>query len=47
MYSLLLSRIRPSLFLSAIMALWGSLTCVMAAVKSFKHLVVLRAIIGT
>ena len=28
------------------MALWGTLTCVMAAVKSFKHLVALRAIIG-
>lgn len=28
------------------MALWGTLTCVMAAIKNFKHLVVLRAIIG-
>lgn len=43
---MLLSRIRPSLFLSGIMVLWGALTCVMGVVKSFKHLVALRAIIG-
>lgn len=28
------------------MILWGALTCVMAAVKSFAHLVVLRTILG-
>ena len=44
--SLLLSRSRPSLFLSGIMALWGSLTCIMAVVKTYSHLVALRAILG-
>ncbi|OJJ80118.1 uncharacterized protein ASPGLDRAFT_179868 [Aspergillus glaucus CBS 516.65] len=44
--NMLLSRIRPSLFLSGIMALWGALTCVMGAIKNFKQLVALRAIIG-
>jgi MFS family permease len=28
------------------MMLWGMLTCVMAAIKDFKHLVVLRTLIG-
>ncbi|KAF7588141.1 hypothetical protein BBP40_006141 [Aspergillus hancockii] len=44
--NLILSRTRPSVFLPGIMVLWGSLTCVMAAVKDFKHLVVLRTLIG-
>lgn len=28
------------------MVIWGALTCVMAAVKNFTHLVVLRALLG-
>lgn len=44
--SLALGRSRPSIFLPSIMILWGALTCVMAAVKSFTHLVVLRTILG-
>ncbi|KAI9926237.1 hypothetical protein ASPWEDRAFT_30629 [Aspergillus wentii DTO 134E9] len=44
--NLALGRSRPSIFLPSIMILWGALTCVMAAVKSFTHLVVLRVIIG-
>ncbi|ODM14747.1 hypothetical protein SI65_09741 [Aspergillus cristatus] len=40
--NMLLSRIRPSLFLSGIMTLWGGLTCVMGAVKNFKHLASIR-----
>lgn len=28
------------------MILWGTLTCVMAVIKSYKHLVILRVIIG-
>ena len=28
------------------MALWGSLTCIMAVVKTYSHLVALRAILG-
>ena len=45
-YSLALGKSRPSIFLPSIMILWGALTCVMAAVKSFTHLVVLRVILG-
>ncbi|KAJ5288175.1 vitamin H transporter [Penicillium angulare] len=44
--NLALGRSRPSIFLPSIMILWGTLTCVMAVVKSFAHLVVLRTIIG-
>ncbi|KAH8426545.1 uncharacterized protein LDX57_004281 [Aspergillus melleus] len=44
--NLILSRSRPSLFLPGIMVVWGALTCVMAAVKDFKHLVVLRTLLG-
>lgn len=44
--SLVLGRSRPSIFLPSIMILWGALTCVMAVVKSFTHLVVLRVILG-
>ncbi|KAK5805766.1 hypothetical protein VI817_000024 [Penicillium citrinum] len=44
--NLALGRSRPSIFLPSIMILWGALTCVMAAVKSFTHLVVLRTILG-
>ncbi|OQD89590.1 hypothetical protein PENANT_c002G09146 [Penicillium antarcticum] len=44
--NLVLSRSRPSIFLPAIMVTWGVLTCVMAAIKDFKHLVALRVIIG-
>ncbi|EHA19264.1 hypothetical protein ASPNIDRAFT_38687 [Aspergillus niger ATCC 1015] len=45
-HDLALGRSRPSIFLSSIMILWGALTCVMAVVKDFSHLVVLRVIIG-
>ncbi|KAI9041318.1 MFS general substrate transporter [Aspergillus affinis] len=44
--NLLLSRSRPSLFLPGIMVVWGALTCVTAAIKDYKHLVVLRALLG-
>ncbi|OJZ81105.1 hypothetical protein ASPFODRAFT_223305 [Aspergillus luchuensis CBS 106.47] len=44
--NLALGRSRPSIFLSTIMILWGALTCVMAVVKDFSQLVVLRVIIG-
>ncbi|KAJ5111603.1 major facilitator superfamily domain-containing protein [Penicillium argentinense] len=44
--NLVLGRTRPSIFLPSIMILWGTLTCVMATIKSYKHLVVLRVIIG-
>ncbi|GMG41531.1 unnamed protein product [Aspergillus oryzae var. brunneus] len=43
---LVLGRSRPSVFLPSIMIIWGALTCVMAVVKSFTHLVVLRVILG-
>lgn len=28
------------------MALWGSLTCIMAVVETYEHLVGLRAVLG-
>ncbi|KAJ5377125.1 uncharacterized protein N7496_004534 [Penicillium cataractarum] len=44
--NLVLGRTRPSIFLPTIMIIWGTLTCVMAVIKDFKHLVVLRVLIG-
>ncbi|PYI12432.1 MFS general substrate transporter [Aspergillus sclerotiicarbonarius CBS 121057] len=44
--NLILSHSRPSLFLSGIMVAWGTLTCLMSVIKDFKHLVVLRTLIG-
>ncbi|KAI9926022.1 hypothetical protein ASPWEDRAFT_151707 [Aspergillus wentii DTO 134E9] len=44
--NLVLSRTKPSIFLPSIMVIWGALTCVMGVIKDFKHLVVLRTIIG-
>ncbi|GAM39527.1 hypothetical protein TCE0_034r11155 [Talaromyces pinophilus] len=44
--NLALARSRPSIYLPSLMILWGTLTCVMAAIKDFSHLVVLRVIIG-
>jgi MFS family permease len=43
---MILVRWKPSLYLPTIMAIWGALTCVMAAVNSFEHLVVLRIFVG-
>lgn len=44
--SLVLGRTRPSIFLPGIMILWGTMTCLMAVVKSYKYLIVLRVLIG-
>ncbi|OQE15234.1 hypothetical protein PENSTE_c029G07134 [Penicillium steckii] len=44
--NLVLGRTRPSIFLPGIMILWGVLTCLMAVIKSYEHLVVLRVLIG-
>ncbi|SPO05028.1 related to allantoate permease [Cephalotrichum gorgonifer] len=44
--NMILVRSRPSIYLPAIMAVWGCLTCVMAAVKHYHHLIILRVIIG-
>ncbi|KAF9884557.1 hypothetical protein FE257_001502 [Aspergillus nanangensis] len=44
--NLALGKSRPSVFLPSIMILWGALTCVMAVVNNFTHLVVLRVILG-
>ncbi|KAI9040023.1 vitamin H transporter [Aspergillus affinis] len=44
--NLALGRSRPSIFLPSIMILWGALTCVMAVIKDFSHLVALRVILG-
>lgn len=43
---MILARSRPSIYLPAIMAVWGALTCVMAAVKNYHHLIILRVFIG-
>ncbi|KAF9880477.1 vitamin H transporter [Colletotrichum karsti] len=44
--NMILVRTRPSLYLPAIMAIWGVLTCIMAVVKHYHHLIVLRVFVG-
>ncbi|KAL0933915.1 vitamin H transporter [Colletotrichum truncatum] len=44
--NMILVRTRPSLYLPFIMALWGVLTCIMAVVKHYHHLIVLRVFVG-
>ncbi|KAL1387995.1 vitamin H transporter [Phyllosticta capitalensis] len=44
--NLILSRTRPSIFLPLIMFAWGAVTCCMAAIHDFSHLVALRFILG-
>ncbi|KAF2624567.1 MFS general substrate transporter [Macroventuria anomochaeta] len=44
--NMVLVRWKPSLYLPMIMAIWGALTCVMAAINHFHHLVVLRIFVG-
>ncbi|KAL4747041.1 hypothetical protein BDW72DRAFT_197099 [Aspergillus terricola var. indicus] len=44
--NMILVRSRPSLYLPAIMCLWGILTCIMSVVQHYHHLIVLRVFIG-
>ncbi|KAL8783250.1 MAG: hypothetical protein Q9213_004762 [Squamulea squamosa] len=44
--NLILSRSRPSIFLPTIMILWGTVTCCMAVVQSYRQLVALRFVLG-
>ncbi|OSS47228.1 hypothetical protein B5807_09860 [Epicoccum nigrum] len=44
--NMILVRWKPSLYLPTIMAIWGGLTCTMAAVNHFHHLVALRIFVG-
>ncbi|ORY10938.1 major facilitator superfamily domain-containing protein, partial [Clohesyomyces aquaticus] len=44
--NMILVRTRPSIYLPILMVTWGALTCCMAAITDFKHLVVLRVFIG-
>ena len=44
--NMILVRWKPSLYLPTIMAIWGCLTCTMAAIHHFHHLVVLRIFVG-
>ncbi|CAN9128381.1 unnamed protein product [Alternaria sp. RS040] len=44
--NMLLVRLKPSIYLPAIMVIWGALTCCMAVIDDFKHLVVLRIFVG-
>jgi len=44
--NLILSKSRPSIFLPIIMTLWGTVTCCMAAIKTYHQLVALRFIVG-
>lgn len=43
---MLLIRIKPSIYLPSIMIIWGALTCVMAVIHDYHHLVVLRIFVG-
>jgi MFS family permease len=44
--NMLLVRFKPSIYLPIIMIIWGGLTCCMAAMQDFKHLVALRVLVG-
>ena len=44
--NLILSRVRPSLYLSLFVALWGAVSTCTAAATTFNHLVVLRFFLG-
>lgn len=44
--NMILVRWKPSLYLPTIMAIWGCLTCTMAAINHFHHLVALRIFVG-
>lgn len=44
--NMLLVRFKPSIYLPTIMAIWGALTCVMAKIDTFEHLVALRILVG-
>ncbi|KAH7397446.1 major facilitator superfamily domain-containing protein [Pyrenochaeta sp. MPI-SDFR-AT-0127] len=44
--NMLLVRLKPSIYLPVIMTIWGALTCVMAVIQDFKHLVALRILVG-
>lgn len=43
---MILVRTRPSIFLPVMMAIWGALTCCMAAINDYHHLLVLRLFVG-
>jgi MFS family permease len=44
--NLILSKTRPSLYLPAMMTLWGAVACCMAAVKNVQSLLALRFVLG-
>ncbi|KAF6803372.1 putative vitamin H transporter [Colletotrichum sojae] len=44
--NMILVRTRPSLYLPFIMAIWGVLTCIMAVVQHYHHLIILRVFVG-
>lgn len=44
--NVLLTRVRPSIYLSACCCLWGVVSTCNAAARSFKHLVVIRFFLG-
>lgn len=44
--NMILVRTRPSTFLPSVMAAWGALTCCMAAIQHYHHLIVLRLFVG-
>jgi MFS family permease len=46
LYSMILARTKPSIFLPVIMFLWGCATIGMAFIQSYEALVGLRALVG-
>lgn len=44
--NLILSKVRPSLYLSLFVALWGAVSTCTAAATNFNHLVVIRFFLG-
>lgn len=44
--NLILSRVRPSIYLSAFVALWGAVSAATAAADNYQHLLVTRFFLG-
>ncbi|KAI5251619.1 MFS general substrate transporter [Aureobasidium subglaciale] len=44
--NMILAKTRPSIFLPTIMALWGIVTCCMAVIHDYSHLLALRFVVG-
>lgn len=44
--NLMMKRLRPSIWIPSIMVAWGTMCCLMGAVKSYSGLLAIRAALG-